>query len=80
MSFNGKTISADGYEDFRFVIDNKDDNWKVLQGLSWTAPYHEDPTGDGRKAKWKGTPSSCSLSNSHRLLSNRIHEILHNLL
>ena len=46
LSFNGKTISADGYEDFRFVIDNKDDNWKVLQGLSWTAPYPEDPTGD----------------------------------
>ena len=46
LSFNGKTISADGYEDFRFVIDNKDDNWKVLQGLSWAAPYPEDPTGD----------------------------------
>lgn len=46
LSFNGKTISADGYGDFHFVIDNKDDNWKVLQGLSWTAPYPEDPTGD----------------------------------
>ena len=46
LSFNGKTISADGYEDFHFVIDNKDDNWKVLQGLSWAAPYPEDPTGD----------------------------------
>lgn len=46
LSFNGKTISADGYEDFRFVIDNKDDNWKVLQGLSWAAPYPENPTGD----------------------------------
>lgn len=46
LSFNGKTISADGYEDFHFVIDNKDDNWKVLQGLSWAAPYPEEPTGD----------------------------------
>ena len=46
LSFNNKTISADGYEDFHFVIDNKDGDWKVLQGLSWAAPYREDPTGD----------------------------------
>ena len=46
LSFNGKTVSVDGYENFRFVIDNKDGGWKVLQGLSWAAPHPEDPTGD----------------------------------
>ena len=46
LSFNSKTISADGYEDFHFVIDNKDGDWKVLQGLSWAEPYSENPTGD----------------------------------
>ena len=46
LSFNSKTISADGYEDFHFVIDNKDGDWKVFQGLSWAEPYSENPTGD----------------------------------
>ena len=46
LSFNGKTASADGYEDFHFVIENKDSDWKVLQGLSWTEPYSENPAGD----------------------------------
>ena len=46
LSFNSKTVSVDGYEDFHFVIDNKDGGWKVLQGLSWAAPHPEDPTGD----------------------------------
>ena len=45
-SFNSKTISADGYEDFHFVIDNEDGEWKVFQGLSWAEPYPENPTGD----------------------------------
>ena len=46
LSFNSKTISADGYEDFHFVIDNEDGEWKVFQGLSWADPYPENPTGD----------------------------------
>ena len=46
LSFNSKTISADGYEDFHFVIDNEDGEWKVFQGLSWAEPYPENPTGD----------------------------------
>ncbi len=46
LSFNSKTISADGYEDFHFVIDNEDGDWKVFQGLSWAEPYPENPTGD----------------------------------
>ena len=46
LSFNSKTISVDGFEAFHFVIGNKDGDWKVLQGLSWTEPYPENPTGD----------------------------------
>lgn len=46
LSFNSKTTSLDGYEDFHFVIDNVDGDWKVFQGLSWAEPYPENPTGD----------------------------------
>lgn len=46
LSFNGKAISPDGYADFHFVICDEGGSWIVYQGLSWTEPYPEKPTGD----------------------------------
>ena len=46
LSFNGKAISPDGYEDFHFVICDEGGSWIVHQGLSWTEPYPENTVGD----------------------------------
>lgn len=46
LRFDDKAVSHDGFENFHFVIDNRDGEWKVLQGLSWAEPYPENPVGD----------------------------------
>lgn len=45
LSFNGKSSSDSGYSDFRFVVDNRNGEWTVFQGLSWFAP-HSASDGD----------------------------------
>ncbi|MHA6484124.1 hypothetical protein ACX1C1_19710 [Paenibacillus sp. strain BS8-2] len=46
LSFNGDRLSNQKYENFHFIIDNRNGNWSVFQGLTWTEPYPEFPEGD----------------------------------
>lgn len=46
LAFNGKTTSEDGYDRFHFIIDNRNGDWSVFQGLTWAEPYPEYPEGD----------------------------------
>lgn len=46
LSFHGKRVSDQKYEDFHFIIVNRDGEWVVFQGLSWAAPDPEHPQGD----------------------------------
>lgn len=46
LKFNNQAESDEGYTDFHFIIDNRNGNWSVFSGLSWTAPYKQEPTSD----------------------------------
>lgn len=46
LTFNGRAVSDDEYENFHFVIDNSGGDWTVFQGLSWLVPYPEFPVAD----------------------------------
>lgn len=43
LKFNNLKVSDKGYKDFNFVIDNRNGNWEVFNGLTWTAPNREEP-------------------------------------
>ena len=45
-SFNGKTVSAEGFEKFWFSIRNKTGKWQIRTGLEWNNPQSPYPTGD----------------------------------
>ena len=46
LSFNGKSVSAQEFEDFHVIVDNRSGEWTVFQGLTWAEPYPEIPDGD----------------------------------
>jgi len=46
LSFNSLTKSQDGFGNFHFVIDNRTGEWEIFEGLTWSEPLPEYPTGD----------------------------------
>lgn len=46
LSFNGKSVSTQEFEDFHVIVDNRSGEWTVFQGLTWAEPYPEIPDGD----------------------------------
>jgi len=46
LSFNGKRVSDQKFEDFHFIIDDQNGNWTVFEGLTWAEPYPGLPEGD----------------------------------
>jgi len=46
LSFNGERVSNEKFENFHFIIDNRNDNWTVFHGLTWAEPIPEFPEGD----------------------------------
>ncbi len=46
LSFDGERVSNEKFEDFHFIIDNRNGKWTVFQGLTWAEPYPEFPDGD----------------------------------
>lgn len=46
LTFSGKAISDNGYENFRFLVSNKNGRWGVQEGLVWQGVNAGSPESD----------------------------------
>lgn len=46
LTFDGKAISDNGYESFRFFVSNKNGRWGVQEGLNWDSVDTGSPGSD----------------------------------